>query len=330
MDEELSELFAHLTEVGRVTEGDVMTLRDLVWTEEALEQSVIDALFAVNDRLSDYSSVWTDFLIEAVEYYLLEQCMPQGFIDEDRAYWLYERIDKNGLVGSRTELELLISVLEHAESVPDNLRSYALEQIEAIIVSGEGPTRTGQDRIVNRVNEAEVELLRRAIFAGGGEGAVVVGNEEANMLFRIKDATLANDNAPGWMTLFVQGVGNHLMAHSDYRPLSPEEAARLNKFMENYTPSLGAFFKRTLPRAMIGTGTVVEAFKSLFPKKEDPFAKKLALEQHNLVTTDEAAWLKTQIATDGQTDDYEKALLTFVVDESRDAPSILEAMRKRA
>lgn len=128
MDDELSELLTHLTEVGRVTEGDVMTLRDLVWTEEALEQSIVDALFTVNDNLSEYSPVWADFFIEAVEYYLLDQCIPQGFIDEDRAYWLYERIDKNGFVGSRSELELLVSVLEHAESVPDNLRSYALDR----------------------------------------------------------------------------------------------------------------------------------------------------------------------------------------------------------
>jgi hypothetical protein len=330
MDEELVELLTQIAEAGRITEGDVMALRDLVWTEEALDVSVIEALFALNDDLNEYSPIWTDFFIEAVEYYLLDQCMPQGFLDEDRAYWLHERIDKNGLVGSRTEIELLISVLEHAESVPDNLRCYALEQIEAIIVSGQGPTRNGQDCVPNRVDEAEVELLRRAIFAGGGEGAVVVGNEEADMLFRIKDATLASENAPGWMALFVQGVGNHLMAHSDYRPLSNEDAVRLNQFMDDYTPSLGGFFRRTLPREMIGTGTIVDAFKSLFPKQEDRFAKKLALDHRDLVTAEEAVWLKTQIAADGQTDDYEKALLTFVVDESRDAPSILETMRKRA
>ena len=330
MDEELIELLTHIAGAGHATEGDVMTLRELVWTEDALDVRVIDALFALNDDLPEYSAIWTDFFIEAVEYYLLDQCTPQGFVDEDRAYWLHERIDKNGLVGSRTEIELLISILEHAESVPDNLRFYALEQIEAVITSGHGPTRHGKDWVPNRVDQAEVELLRRAIFAGGGEGAVVVGNEEADMLFRIKDATLASDNAPGWMTLFVQGVGNHLMAHSDYRPLSNEDAARLNQFMDDYTPSLGGFFKRMLPREMIGAGTIVEAFKSLFPKQEDRFAKTLALEHRGLVTTEEAGWLKTQIAADGQTDDYEKALLTFVIDESRDAPSILEAMRRRA
>ncbi len=330
MDKELIELLTKIAEAGRVTEGNVMALRELVWTEDALDVTVVEALFALNDDLPEYSAVWTDFFIESVEYYLLDQCMPQGFLDDDRAYWLHERIDKNGLVVSQTEIELLVSILEHAESVPDNLRCYVLEQIEAIIVSGRGPTRQSKGWSPNRVDEAEVELLRRAIFAGGGEGAVVVGNEEADMLFRIKDATLASDNAPGWMMLFVQGVGNHLMAHSDYRPLSIEEAVRLNQFMDDYTPSLGGFFKRTLPREMFGAGTIVEAFKSLFPKQEDQFAKTLALEHSHLVTSEEANWLKTQIAADGQTDDYEKALLAFIVDESRDAPSILEAMRKRA
>ncbi|MEK6637120.1 MAG: hypothetical protein AABY88_03450 [Pseudomonadota bacterium] len=330
MDEELTELLARLMQAGTVTNSDVMILRDAVWTDETITEPVVDALFALNDALASHSPVWTDFFIEAIEYYLVDQCVPQGFVDDSCANWLQSRIDKNGRVTTLTEIELLVAIIERAESAPEALQQYAIAQIENVIVSGEGPTRTDGVIRPNCVDAVEVELLRRLIFAGGGEGAVIVGSEEADMLFRIKDATLQGDNAPTWLRLFVQGVGNHLMAHSDYRPLSREEMVEFDTHLDEYVPSLGRFFRRMLPSDKIGYGTISEAFKTLFPKTEDRFAKRLALDNSHLITIDEASWLKAHIASDGETDAYEKALLTFIIDEAEHAPSMLDRLRLQA
>ena len=330
MDEELTELLTRLTRAGAVSEGDVMCLRDAVWTEETIASPVIDALFTLNDQLTGYSPIWTDFFIEAVEYYLVDQCAPQGFVDDTAAEWLHTRINKNGRVASLTEIELLVAIIERAESAPEALKDYAIAQIESAVVSGEGPTRSDGVIRSNCIDANEVELLRRLIFAGGGEGATVVGSEEADMLFRIKDNTLNNDNATSWLRLFVQGVGNHLMAHSDYRPLSRDEAVHFEAFMNDDVPSLGRFLKRMLPSELIGHGTLIEAFKTMFPKTEDRFAKRLALDSSHLITPEEAGWLKTHIAADDQTDAYEKALLTFILDESENAPPSFEALRRQA
>jgi hypothetical protein len=330
MDEELTELLTRLMRAGTVSDGDVMMLREAVWIDEAIAAPVVDALFKLNDQLAAVSPAWTDFFIEAIEYYLVDQCVPQGFVDQKSAEWLRLKIDKNGRVASLSEIELLVAVLERAENTAEDLKSYAYAQIENTIVSGEGPTR-GDDRVrPNCVDAAEVELLRRLIFAGGGEGASIVGSQEADMLFRIKDATLHSDNAPSWMRLFVQGLGNHLMAHSDYRPLSRDEAVRLNGFMNDNSPSLARFFGRMLPDNMIGSGTIADAFKTLFPRAEDRFAKRLALDSSHLITPQEAGWLKTHIAADGETDAYEKALLTFILDEAEHLPPVLESFRQQA
>jgi hypothetical protein len=199
-----------------------------------------------------------------------------------------------------------------------------------VIVSGEGPTRMDETVRPNTVDVHEVELLRRLIFAGGGEGAIIVDTKEADLLFRIKDATLEGDNATSWLRLFVQGVGNHLMAHSDYRPLSRDEALDFQDFMNDNAPSLGRFFNRMLPSDKIGYGTIAEAFKTLFPKSEDRFAKRLALDNSHLITSEEAGWLKTHIAADDEVDSYEKALLTFILDEAEQAPSMLDTFRRQA
>lgn len=328
MDYVLSDLVARIVQTGQVSDADVMALRDAVWSEDAIRRDVLDALFMINDRCRPTSSAWTEFFVEAAEHALLQQVNPAGFLTAEDAEWLRSRIDREGGMASLPEVELLVTLLERAENAPDSLKNYALAQIEATIVTGMGPTRDASDLRPECVDEAEVVLLRRLIFAAGGEGAVVVGREEADMLFRIKDKTLQGVNAPGWLQLFVHGVGNHLMAHSDYRPLSREDAIRLNTEMDVNTPSVAGFFRRMMPNELFGRGTILEVFKSVFPKHEEQ--GQLDIGTSRAMTPAEAGWLKTHIAADRETDVYEKALLTFILDEIGSVPPQLEVLRRRA
>jgi hypothetical protein len=328
MDVELSGELARLVQAGVVRDNDVSALRELVWSDDKLSANVVDALFMLTERCEINSPVWNDFFIEAVEQFLLHQSAPHGFLDEGGAEWLRDRIAKGGCIASLCEMELLVTILENAENAPDRLRAFALSEIETTIKTGLGSTRRDPNPREGCVDEAEVALLRRLIFASGSEGATIVSTSEADMLFRIKAATYRGTNAPGWMTLFVQGVGNHLMAHSDYRPLSIDEARRLNAEMDYATPDIFGFLKRTLPTELIGRGTIVDAFKSIFPAVVDPLAKSMAVDASRALTAEEAGWLKQHIAADGQTDEYEKALLTFIVEETGTMPSALSGLRR--
>lgn len=329
MDHEWSELVARIVQAGQVSEGDILELRDAVWADDTISQPQVDGIFMINDRCEASSQAWIEFFIEAVEHYLLHQKQPFGFMDEEGAAWLQQRIDRAGRVASAVEMELLVHILEAAENAPESLKDYALGEIERTIMTGSGATRFGPIR-PNCIDDIEVQLLRRLIFASGGEGAIVVGSGEADMLFRIKDATLGRPTAPAWLTLFVQAVGNHLLAHSNYRPLSLEEAARLHAEMERNTPSIAGFLSRMIPRDRAGCGTIVDAFKDLFPKQESRASALLCPEPSSSLTSDEAGWLKTRIAADDQVDDYEKALLTFIIEEVGNLPSALDTLRKRA
>jgi hypothetical protein len=330
MDQELAELFARLSQAGRVTDGDVLILRELVWDDDVIPQPVLDALFTLNDRLDEQSIVWTQFFVEAVTHFMLHQQEPRGFLDQGSADWLMRRVDRFGGAISASELELIVSLIEDAEGTPDSLKAYAFNQIEQSVLSGRGPTRDGKTLRPCCVDEAEAIMLRRLIYAGGGEGATVVGSQEANLLFRIKDATLGGDNHPSWLQLFVQGIGNHLLAHSDYRPLTRDEAISLNEEMDRNVPNLAGFFRRMLPEARRGHGTIVEAFKSVFPGRPDPVQGSGPVEVSSALSFEEAGWLKTQIAADGEIDIYEKALLTFALEEVGNLPSMLENLRRRA
>ena len=331
MNTEVSNFAAQLIAAGKVSDDDVLALRPLVWSDDSIGFDTLDALFLVNDRCAPQSRAWIDFFIEVIGDVLLHQTPPAGFLDEHGADWLRSRIDRAGNIATIGELELLVSLLEHAENAPLSLKPYVLSQIEATIISGVGPTRAPGPVRAKCVDEAEVQLLRRLIFASGGEDASIVGSQEADLLFRIKDATLNGENASGWLTLFVQGVGNHLLAHSDYRALSREEALRLNAAMNANTPSIARFFGRMLPGEMLGRGTVIDAFKSVFPPEHDLLSGLASVAPRSELTAAEAAWLKKNIAADGQTDAYEKALMTFLLDEVAQLPEILaEPSRRRA
>ncbi len=110
-----------------------------------------------------------------------------------------------------------------------------------------------------------------------------------------------------------------------------EEALRLNAAMNANTPSIARFFGRMLPGEMLGRGTVIDAFKSVFPPEHDLLSGLASVAPRSELTAAEAAWLKKNIAADGQTDAYEKALMTFLLDEVAQLPELLaEPSRRRA
>jgi hypothetical protein len=207
-----------------------------------------------------------------------------------------------------TELELLVRVIEKALNVPQPLKDYVLRQIENAVIEGTGPTRSGGELEKGNVNAAEAGLLRRVIFAQAGDKPAAVSQDEAELLFRLKDRTLNADNAPEWKRLFVQGVGNYLQGYSSYKPLETLRAAELEGFMNDTTPHMGRFAGR-MARANVGEG-----FRAVFGKKKVKQMVNLNAEvaQAAQVTTIENTWLQGQIDANDLVDDYDQALLDFL------------------
>src|ERR1051325_6687859 len=211
--------FAAAVKAGSaISAEDVLALRRWVWPDGAVSADEADALFALDRLAADAAPEWADFFIEAITDYVVNETPPRGYVEDGHAAWLIGRIEAGGTPVSPTRIELVVKVLESALNCAPSLKAWALGQIESTVLSGAGPTRHGPVR-PGVIDEAEVALLRRIVFAAGGDGALTVSADEAEMLWRLKDATLGADNAPGWQTLFVRALGNHLMAYSSYTPL---------------------------------------------------------------------------------------------------------------
>ena len=154
-------------------------------------------MFDLNRAARDAGPEWTDFFVEAMTEYVVNQRPPRGYVDEGAANWLIAEIERDGAAARARRSGA-------GRQGAGDARSTAPESLKALGARpdrGGGADRRGPDpqrpAPPNVVDEAEVALLRRIVFAAGGEGACTVGADEAEMLWRLKDACLAGDNAPG-------------------------------------------------------------------------------------------------------------------------------------
>lgn len=293
---------------GAIAPEEILSLRRAGWGDGRIQPEEAEAIFAINDHLAEPSAEWCDFFVEALSEFLVNGTDPRGYVGESQGDWLIARVDHDGKLDSMTELELLTRVLEKATNAPERLKAYALAQIEAAVLTGEGPTRRGS-LSAQGVTEAEAGLLRRIIFAQAGDRPGAVSRGEAEMLFRLKDATLDAANAPEWKRLFVQGVGNYLQGFAGYEPLSRDRAAELETFMNDTAVRIGGFFSR------MGEEVVNGGFGKAFGRRtarRDLAAEAEAAQQ---VTDDENLWLQDRIDANDRLDEFDQALLDFLAEK---------------
>lgn len=284
-----------------ITDDEVLKLRRYVWSDGRISPDEASQLFELNDASSP-SNDWADFFVEAMCDYLIGRGQPRGYVTDADADWLMHHINRDGRIDSFAELELIVKLFERAELVPESLKRFALTAIQQTVLTGKGPTRRGGEIVPGRIDDAEVGLLRRLIFAPASDGPAKVSRAEAEMLFRLKDATLGADNSAEWQRLFVQGIANHLMAHQSFSP-SRKTAASLERG--------NSFLKMRFGRKGLR-----EALTELSDDEEERIAAHdAAVARDAEVTSDEADWLKRLLDADGARDPLEQALLDFLRQE---------------
>jgi len=310
----MSASVAGLISKNRIAAEDVTMLRREVFADGVVTLGEAEALFALDQTVRDKCPEWAPFFVEAVTDYIVHQEKPQGYISEDNANWLVRTISRDGMVDSRTEFELLVHVLEEAKSSPGQLSAYALEQVANAVIDGKGPLMLGGDLVPGLIARAEVDLLRRILYAYGGDGNIAITKAEAEILFRINDRTAAASNDPSWNDLFVKAIANYLMCSAGYEPPTREVALRRETFLEHAEPEIGGFFSRMVSGGLAG---ILGAYHSPGDIEAEWEAKNRAAEalarRAETIDAGEARWLAERVG-DGQRPlrDNERALLTLI------------------
>ena len=305
---------AGLTSKNRITAEDVTMLRREVFADGVVTRGEAEALFALDQTAREKCAEWAPFFVEAVTDYIVHQEKPEGYISEQNADWLVRTISRDGMVDSRTELELLVHVLEEAKSSPSQLSAYALEQVAHAVIDGKGPLMLGGALVPGLVARAEVDLLRRILYAYGGDGNIAITKAEAEILFRINDRTAAAENDPSWNELFVRAIANHVMCSAGYEPPTRETALRHETFLDHAEPEIGGFFSRM---ASGGFAAILAAYHSPGDIEAEWEAKNRAAEalarRAETIDAGEAKWLAERVGGgERPLRENERALLTLI------------------
>ena len=297
-------------EDGVITPDEILSLRREGWGDGQVTHAEAEAIFVLDAALTERPAEWCDFLVEAIGEYVLNTWEPRGYVSDEQGTWLVAKVSADGRLDSMTELELLVRVLERAHNAPDTLKRFVLAQVERAVMSGVGPTRDGGSLGAGVINETDCKILRRAIFAAGGDRPAAVSRDEAEMLFRLKEVTLGAENAPQWKQLFVQGVGNYLQGYVALSSqLTRERATELESFMNDAESNVGRFIGRMAKS--VPTGTFVRWSPEVSaPSRGDSVGTAEA------VTPEEKTWLDQAIGADDQVDELEQALLAFLAEET--------------
>ena len=301
MTKPLDDVTAMIAQARALGPDETLALRRIVWPDGRITANEAAILFELNRASSAPSIEWVDFFVEAITAYVVEQAEPRGYVSDENADWLMAAIDQDGKVDTLAELELLVKVIEKAENAPERLKRYALDQIRRAVLHGHGPTRCGGGLMPGSIGTAEVRLLRRILYAAGGLAPAHINREEAELLFAIKDATLAGQNAPEWQTLFVQAMRLHLMTDQRFRALSREDAVRLHAFMADTNGGIGNFFGRMF--RSLGDSPVPAERPAPAPTAESG------------ITADEDSWLQAMVEADDALDPLERALLKALAED---------------
>lgn len=298
---------------GTVSSEEVLALRRQGWGDGVIHRDEAEALFALNDALDDRSEEWCDFFVEAIGEFVLNGTAPRLQCSDDEADWLIARVDHDGKVESFVELEALVRIMERAENTPQKLKDYILRVVEDEVLTGIGPTRCGGELSATHISSAECRILRRAIFASGGHGPAAVSRFDAETLFRLKDKTIADQNAPEWDDLFLDGVANYLKGFAlQNAQVSHARKRELESFIADNQANVGRFFGRMVKE----TPNVANSMGVVFGKKAQSGADYTGMEAAGaLVTDNEQKWLDAMIDADGEVDELESRLLARIAAE---------------
>jgi hypothetical protein len=303
---------------GSLKQADVRLLRQIFYEDGIVTEGEADILFKLNAQCPLKDADFSAFFVEAVTDYIVFQERPHGYVTAANAHWLMDRVAPNGKISGKTEMDVLVNVLDKARWAPVSLAKLALEQIKHAVVTGEGPLRTGKTAEPGRITEAEVDLLRRILYAFGGSGHVAVTRDEADVLFDIDEAIAESDPNPAWTDLFVKAIANVVMAASGYSVPTREEALR-QEAVTNVSSPQGSVLAFLLSMVQSNLASIQDAYHD--QTTEERALARLEHQRIEIITNEEiteaeASWLVGRLGRDGRLSPSETALITYLKHES--------------
>lgn len=313
---------------GSIREADAEELRRVIYDDGNIAPYEAEKLIALNASCPVQSAQWADLFREALTDFLVNQAEPHGYINQANADWLVSQLAHDGVLRTRRELELVVHMIDRARWSPKSLVSFALAQVSHSVRTGEGPMR-GHDHPAT-IDDVDVELVRRIIYAFGGDRNVAITRAEADVLCEINDHLDPNALNPKWIDLYVKAMANVLLANAGYSVPPRDVAMRRQEWLEQEEGVGPLELIKSITRLSIND--VMSEYRR--HSVEECTLTRLDREYRELVTgenidIDEAEWLAERLGRDGQLSPAETALLTYIKDINAEIDPRFEELLQR-
>jgi hypothetical protein len=199
MPNALQALVDDVSRDGKVSADEALALRKSVFTDGVISRDEADALVSLERRVANSDSAWAQAFAEAVVDHMLGCGVHPGHVDDAGAQWLMASFAD--ATRAETCVEALLKVLERADSAPEALAEFVRARV-AVSVAGKA------------MDKAEVEMVRRALYASAGSGTVAVTDSEVRWLFALDAESDGRANDASWQDLFVKASLCHVMGRS--------------------------------------------------------------------------------------------------------------------
>lgn len=321
-----------ITQRGSIRDGDVIRLAAAYAVTDVVSEADADALFALHAACPIQAPSWSEFFIDALCDYVVNQARPAGYAVAENTRWLIERIGRFGRVETSTELALLVRVLEAARWTPPSLAAFGLAQIRHAVATGTGPLRAKRDVAKGTITLGDVELAARLLRTFGAENSIAVTRAEADELIAINRALAEGQSTPAWSGLFVRAVGTGVLA-----ALGHAVPARRD-MLADCNDALPASELSALMGPSEATGEAERCLAARHPaavqvwssspmlSPEERALARLERQRHEIVTNEvieEATdvWLMTRLSETPGLERNEAAVLSFVAREANRLPA---------
>lgn len=215
---------------GSVRDADVAMLRRSFGRASEIRACDADSLFRIQEACRVQDPAWSEVFVSTLTDYVVRELEPSGYLTAVHGGWLIAKLSRHGRVTTKTELDLLLNVLVKARWAPESLVGFALGQVRASVMSGEGPLRGGSFAKAGEITADEVEFVRAVLLAINAEGLFDLTRIEAEILLDI-DGTIAAAEQQGfssaralWRDLMDKVIANAAMSASGYAGPSREKA----------------------------------------------------------------------------------------------------------
>ncbi|HVN00990.1 MAG TPA: hypothetical protein VMT68_12330 [Caulobacteraceae bacterium] len=281
----IADIVGRLLTSGKIAADDVLAMRKEIYGAPKIAPDDADALARLDLAATERAPEWGEFFAEVMVDYVVRQQDPEDYVDDATAAWLMRAFD--GDLKRDSAIEALARIVETSSAAPPALATFALDKLKARVVAA------------GTIGAGDVALLRRLVFAGGGDGNIGVTRAEADVLFDIRDAC-GTSYAPEWIDFFAKAIADAVTVVSPFQLESRDAALKDGAWLNERESPLG------FARGMLHAPDVGGAMKDVL----DPFADEAkewreaddAIDAAEAaaapVSEDEANWLVRRLGPD--------------------------------